>query len=197
MEKGLQVSWRHLSPSEVLEERVREQVERLHRYHGNITGCAVTLEKPSGHHRHSGPQYRVRIELTVPGGRVVVGRDPVQSVTHADLYAAVNAAFREARRQLQDRARRTHHVVKTHVEPNRAVVARLFPRAGYGFLETADGREIYFHERSVLGDAFRRLRVGSAVRFVEEPGLEGPQASTVTPVHTRATRGAPPEVIGV
>jgi ribosomal subunit interface protein len=188
MEKGLQVAWHHIRPSEAVAQRVREKVHQLHRYHANITGCAVALEKPSGHHRHSGPQYRVRIELTVPGGHVVVGRDPARTEAHTDLYAALNAAFHEARRQLQDQARRAHHMVKKHAEPNRASVARLFRGAGYGFLVTPDGREIYFHEKSVVRGGFRRIRVGSAVRFVEELGVDGPQATTVTPVRLREQR---------
>jgi cold shock CspA family protein len=66
------------------------------------------------------------------------------------------------------------------------VVARLFPEEGYGFLRTPEGREIYFNARSVLKNGFPRLRVGSLVRFVEEAGEEGPQASTVTPLRRRA-----------
>ncbi len=38
------------------------------------------------------------------------------------------------------------------------------------FIETADGREIYFHRNAVLDGAYRRLRVGSEVRFVERKG---------------------------
>ncbi|MGO9847760.1 MAG: cold-shock protein [Methylocella sp.] len=49
----------------------------------------------------------------------------------------------------------------------------------YGFIETSDGREVYFHRNSVLDNAFDRLTVGSEVRFVEEIGQKGPQASTV------------------
>ena len=52
-------------------------------------------------------------------------------------------------------------------------------REDFGRIETADGRLIYFHRRSVLGKSFAALAVGDAVRFVEEPGDRGPQASTV------------------
>ena len=48
-----------------------------------------------------------------------------------------------------------------------------------GFIETADGREIYFHRNAVLDGAYRRLRGGSEVRFVEVEGAKGAQASTV------------------
>ena len=48
-----------------------------------------------------------------------------------------------------------------------------------GFIETADGREIYFHRNSVLNDAFSRLAPGTRVAFSEEMGEKGPQASSV------------------
>jgi cold shock CspA family protein len=58
-------------------------------------------------------------------------------------------------------------------------VARLFLKAGYGFLVTADNREIYFNRASVLNQGFNRLKPGDEVRFFEEEGVKGPQASTV------------------
>ncbi|HSN89856.1 MAG TPA: HPF/RaiA family ribosome-associated protein [Anaeromyxobacteraceae bacterium] len=179
MQRSLQLRWRSITPSPGIEDEVRDEVAKLERAFARITGCAVTLEAPSRHHRQSGSKYRVRIELSVPGGKLVVGRDPTRTWTRGDLFLAVKAAFREARRQLEDHARRIDGRVKAHAAAARARVARLFPEEGYGFLETPDGREIYFHERSVLRDAFPRLRAGSAVRYVEEPGREGPQASTV------------------
>ena len=50
---------------------------------------------------------------------------------------------------------------------------------GYGFLTSDDGREIYFHKNSVSAGAFPRLKIGTTVRFAEEAGEKGPQASTV------------------
>jgi cold shock CspA family protein len=58
-------------------------------------------------------------------------------------------------------------------------VSRLFPQEGYGFLDTPDGRGIYFHRRSVLHPGFDHLAIGTEVRVLEEPGEKGPQASTV------------------
>ncbi|BDG02287.1 HPF/RaiA family ribosome-associated protein [Anaeromyxobacter oryzae] len=189
METPLQLTWIHVDPSEAVEALVRKEMARIERFHARITGCAVTLEAPSVHHRHSGTQYRVRIELTLPHGKVVVGRDPPKSRMHADLYAAVKTAFREALRQLEDHVRRIDGRVKRHAPAARAVVDRLFAAEGYGFLRTPDGREIYFNARSVLHGGFARLQVGSAVRFAEELGDEGPQASTVSPVRRRLQRG--------
>ena len=193
MQTELQLRWHNVDPSEAVADHVREEVARLERLSDRITGCAVTLEAPSGHHRHSGAKYRVRVELTVPRGRIVVGRDPPKTWRHADLYLAVKGAFREAQRQLADHVRRLDARVKAHAPPAVATVARLMPSDGYGFLRTADGREIYFNERSVFRPGFPHLRVGSAVRFVEEAGDDGPQASTVRPVHAgrRRSHGLP------
>lgn len=69
--------------------------------------------------------------------------------------------------------------MKHHEETSRAVVSTLFPERGYGFLATPDGREFYFHKNSVLDGKFKVLKVGMKVRFVEELGEKGAQASTV------------------
>jgi cold shock CspA family protein len=190
MQTAVALRWHGVDPSEALAAQVIDDVARLERFCERITGCVVTLEGLGKHHRQSGSQYRVRIELTVPGGKVVVGRDPPKTSAHADLYAAAKGAFREARRQLEDYVRRRDQRVKAHAPPSTGEVVRLFPGGGYGFLRTEDGREIYFHEHSVLGGSFSRLKVGSRVRFAEEPGDEGPQASTVRPLGRRAAQPA-------
>ncbi|MBI2902200.1 MAG: cold shock domain-containing protein [Candidatus Methylomirabilis oxyfera] len=66
-----------------------------------------------------------------------------------------------------------------HEASPRARVGKLFSEEGYGFLETPDGREIYFHRNSVKDSGFDRLEIGTAVRFAEELGEQGPQASAV------------------
>ena len=66
--------------------------------------------------------------------------------------------------------------------------ANCFRTQGYGFLETPGGREIYFHKNSVLDGGFGRLKIGTAVRFAEEEGEKGPQASTVRLAHSLSSR---------
>jgi len=76
-------------------------------------------------------------------------------------------------------------------------VVRLFSEPGYGFLESADdGHEVYFHANSVLHGDFDRIAIGTQVRYVEELGEEGPQASTVAIIDKpgeRARRSSPIE----
>jgi cold shock CspA family protein len=70
--------------------------------------------------------------------------------------------------------------VKVHEEHrNEAVVTRVLAEQGFGFLETTDGRQVYFHRNSVANDEFDRLRPGMGVHYVEEQGLDGPQAVAV------------------
>jgi cold shock CspA family protein len=193
MQKAIEIGWRNVTPSEAISELIRAEVTRLERASDRIVGCTVKLEAPSRHHRHSGSQYRVRIEVSVPRGKIVVGRNPARTDAHEDLYAVVKQAFREARRQLEDRLRRLEGRVKTHAPATEAVVTRLFPEEDYGFLRTEDGRDVYFHANAVLRGQFPYLRVGHLVRFVETAGDEGPQASMVDllPVGRRAAAPAP------
>lgn len=63
-------------------------------------------------------------------------------------------------------------------------MSELVPEEGYGFLETPDGHEIHFHRNSVLHPGFDRLEIGTEVRFAEELGEKGVQASTVAIIGT-------------
>lgn len=180
MEQPLKVTFRGIEPTEAIEAKIRERVERLERYYDGIVGCHVTIETP--HRRqHKGKLYGVRIDLTVKGGELLINREPDAHHAHEDLYVAIRDAFDAARRRIQDHARRQRGEVKRSEQPQRARVVRIIPGEGYGFLETPDRREIYFHRNSVLNGGFEHLVVGSEVRFAEERGADGPQASTVTP----------------
>ena len=174
MELPLQVTLRDVSPSEAVEGYIRERAAKLEVFYDRIMSCRVVVEAPVRHHRKGGP-FKVRIDLTVPGDELVVNRQ-----TDEDIYVAIREAFDAARRRLEDYVRRQRGSVKAHEAPPLARVSKLFPEEGYGFLETPDGTEIYFHSNSVLGAGFDRLEIGTEVRFVEEQGEKGPQASTVT-----------------
>lgn len=66
--------------------------------------------------------------------------------------------------------------------PPHGRIVELYPDEDYGRIQTPDGRLIYFHRNSVVETDFETLQVGAEVRFVEEMGERGPQASTVHPV---------------
>lgn len=192
----LQISFRNMKSSDAVEARVREEVSKLETFYQGIMRCRVVVELPHKHHR-KGDLYHVRIDLTVPGAELVVKREPSLHTTlrqsdseeesksyevdaaHKDVFVVIRDAFKEARRQLQDYARRVRGQTKIHVPQPSGRVSKLFPEEGYGFLQTADGSEVYFHRSSVLNDAFNRLTIGARVTFNEELGEKGVQASTV------------------
>lgn len=181
MQQPLRITFREMESSPAIESDIRAKAEALDRFADDIIGCHVVVEAPHRHH-HRGRVYHVRLDIKVSGAEIVVSRDPAEHHAHEDVYVAIRDAFDAARRRLEDHARRKRGVVKAHADPAHARVQRLFSAEGYGFLATADGREIFFHENSVRNGGFAALRVGGEVRFVEEVGEQGPQASTVTPL---------------
>ncbi len=169
----LQLAVRNLKLSEARREDIHKKAEGLGKYFDRLMRCRVVVEVP---HRHSREAlYNIEIEMRVPGAELIVKRQP-----NADLDAAVRDAFDSARRQLEDFARKFRGAVKHHEGATQGEISVLYPDGGYGYIKTPDGREIYFHGHSVVNKDFGRLRVGEKVRFVEEQGEKGPQASTVT-----------------
>lgn len=181
-----QITLHGIAPSPAIEQALRRKMAWLRRYFPRILACRVTVEAPHRHQR-KGQLYNVRIDLTVPGGALAVARSPSLHQAHEDLLVAVRDAFDAARRELMDYARRQRGQVKGHAGTQRGRVAQL--EAEHGFLETEDGREVYFHRNSVRG-GFARLVVGTKVRFAEEVGDKGPQASTIAIVRPRSKPAA-------
>ncbi len=53
------------------------------------------------------------------------------------------------------------------------------PRKGYGFIATADGREIFVHYSDISGDGFKTLAEGDPVSFDIVEGEKGPRAENI------------------
>jgi ribosomal subunit interface protein len=182
MKLPVEITFRNMSASAALEENVREKVAKLEQFCDRIINCRVVVEGAHRHH-YKGHLFHVRIELSVPGQELVVSRDPSENQSHADVYVAVRDAFDAVRRQLERFQRTNRRGFQAHVHADTEVpegrVAELVPAQDYGRILTRDGREIYFHRNSLLNGNFDKLEVGVAVRFKEEMGEEGPQASSV------------------
>lgn len=188
MEETLQITFKEVPSSTAVETCIREHAAELEQYHDAIGRCRVVVERPHRNQRQ-GNLYAVRIDLTIPGHELVVGREPAQHHAHEDVYVAIRDAFAAAKRQLQDHVGRDRRQPKHHEAAAEGRVARLFRDAGYGFIETPDGREVYFHRNSVADDRFDTLSAGVRVRFTEEPGEKGPQATVVHPHGHAEKRG--------
>ena len=178
MQLPLQVTFRDMPRSDAVEAKIRERAEKLDKFYDSIMSCRVVVEAPHAHH-HQGRLYHVRIDLTVPHGELVVSKDKHDDRTHEDVYVAIRDAFDAAQRQLKNYVRKQRMEVKTHEIPPHGTVVDVFPAMDYGTIHTPDGREVYFHRNSVLNQDFEDLQPGVSVRFAEEMGEQGPQASTV------------------
>jgi ribosomal subunit interface protein len=185
MQRPIQITSRDFKLSDAMRTMIERRVEALEQYFGRLTGCHVVIEAPVHHHRRGGP-FSVRLDLRTPRAELSVNKQSAD-----DLAVAIREAFDSARRRLEDHLRELRHDVKSHPAPSVARVTRIFPSEGYGFLETSDNREVYFHRSSVLDERFDDLTPGTMVRFAEEEGEKGPQASTVSIVggKRRATTG--------
>jgi ribosomal subunit interface protein len=176
MQVPLEISTRWIDLSPPLEDALRKRAGRLERHTDRITGCRIAVERPTGNHHHEGGPFRVRVDVTVPGSELVADKQG------EELYAAVREAFDAAERQVETWAERRRGAVKSQVLPPEGSIVRIFQTEGFGFIAGADGREVYFHRNAVLESGFDKLEVGTRVRFAEEQGFEGPQASSVSPL---------------
>src|ERR687891_2879354 len=143
MNNPLQVTFRNMPPSDIIEKNIREKAAKLDAFYDRIMSCRVIVEAPHRHH-HKGKAYHVRIDLTVPGGEIVINHattqlsalkfsavkgvekelaeihKPSKHAAHADVYVAIRDAFNAAGRQLQDYARRQSGALKPHRRVARA-----------------------------------------------------------------------------
>jgi ribosome-associated translation inhibitor RaiA/cold shock CspA family protein len=192
----LQITFRNMDSSEPVERIISEEVAKLETFYSRVISCRVMVEMPEHHHK-AGSLYHIRIDMKVPHGELVVEREPglhgtAQDIDeekatkhleahapHKDLFLAIRDAFQKAGRRLQDYARRQRGDTKIHAPASAGRVTRLVPDENCGFLATPDQREVYFHRNAVLHGAFDRLKVRDEVRFAEEMGEQGPQASSV------------------
>lgn len=178
MEQAVQITFKQVPSSPAVEKCIFDHAVGLERIHDGIVRCRVVVERPHRHHRH-GNLYAVRITLAIPGHEIVVGRDPTADHAHEDVYVAIRDAFEAAERQLRHHVGRDRRQPKHHEAPAEGIVARVSRDSGYGFIETADGREVYFHRNSVADGGFDDVNAGTLVRFAEELGEKGPQATVV------------------
>ena len=52
---------------------------------------------------------------------------------------------------------------------------------GFGFIERADGPDVFVHHSAIKSDGFRTLKEGQAVTMEVTQGQKGPQAENVIP----------------
>jgi cold shock CspA family protein/ribosome-associated translation inhibitor RaiA len=178
MQTPAQIELEGVAATPQLRASIDQHIAELESRFGRLTAGRVVVRGPGDRHR-TGGQYQVSIRLALPDGREVnIARTPKQDERYADLAFAVDSAFKRARRRLQDQARLMQGQIKQHEGQPTGTVVRIDPSGEFGFIENADGQEIYFNCNSVV-DGASNIAPGTRVSYVEEAGEKGPQASTV------------------
>jgi ribosome-associated translation inhibitor RaiA len=101
----LQITFRNVDPSPVVEAAIRRRATRLERFSERIRHLHVIVDKPH-QHQHQGNHYAIRIEIGTPSGKVVVTRDPALDSSHENFQAVLRDAFDSAVRHLESDAQR-------------------------------------------------------------------------------------------
>lgn len=175
MQKPLQITLHGMEHTAALDDQIRHRALKLEEFYPRMIGCHVTIDKPH-QHRHQGEQFDVRIDIHLPGkAEVVINRQHAE-----DVYVALRDAFDAAKRKLEEHVRMQRGDIKVHPTPLHGRVLALYAEEGYGFIQTEDGRELYFGRDNVVHPNFDKLVVGDHVQFIEEMAQEGPQAKRVT-----------------
>ncbi len=189
MKVPLEMVFKGVEHSDEVEALIREEADKLEKVCHYMIRCRVAVEKRQQHQEVGNP-YRVRLDMTVPPGHeLVVKREPSKGDMHDPLDIVIKRAFTSAARQLRKLVEQQRGNIKTHPDQQvMAVVHKLFPLEGYGFLRTVDTQdEIYFHRNSVRHGEFDRLTIGLGVRYTAELGEKGLQATSVQIVDTPRT----------
>lgn len=170
----LEVTFRDIENTKAIDTKIRTKAAKLHKYFDRITYCRIVVEAIQKN-KHQGKEFQVNIELDVPGKVLIVNN---QSHRNEDLYVAIRDSFNAMKRQLEDYAQKIRGDKKQHHQQLMGKIVRLFP--DYGFIETAEGNEYYFHEDNVMQTDFSALEIGHTVRFLEVTASDGLQAFHVT-----------------
>jgi ribosome-associated translation inhibitor RaiA len=123
-------------------EKVEDELKRLqNRYNDPIVNARVEIIG-TGHHRQG--QFEIRIVATIPGNVLTVTRQGEL------IPPLIVESFDVLDRRLQETSDTKQQKVKNHAETSvSGKILRIFPDEDFGFIETSDGAEIYFHAHAV------------------------------------------------
>ena len=190
MQVPLELTFRGVKKTEALDDLVRDKVDKLHRVCDYLTSCRVAVERPQGN-PSTGSSYRVRVAVQVPRGHeLVASASRARATVNDTLETVIHRTFDAMRSQLEQLVAKQRRDVKAHPSQDLiGIVDQSFPEQDHGFLKTPEGESVYFHRNAVVNAELEDLVRGTGVRYVEEIGNNGPQASTVQVV---ARVGSPP-----
>jgi ribosomal subunit interface protein len=182
MEIPMELAFHELETSEFVRAHVRDRVDELQKFHDRIQSVRIAVEAPHRAGDHV-IQYRVRVDVRVPGSELVAVSKPSDDSEERqrDAYYAVDDAFDKMETQLRRLAGKLRARRKERPHLMSGVVAALDPAAGTGFIEALDGRELYFENGDIRNAEIGDLEPGDSVRFEprDESGSPRPRVDYV------------------
>jgi ribosomal subunit interface protein len=94
MQIPLQIAARNVDLSPAHTALIRRRAGKLESFYDRITACRVLVDAPQ---RREGRDFVVHVDLTFPGGELVVKHRPERELT-----AAIHQAFQAAERRLEN-----------------------------------------------------------------------------------------------
>lgn len=177
-----QIVFHQLEHADAVEADIRGKIADLEDLHDAIISCRVVVEPEHFNASGSNDPICARFELGLPGGKTIVGGSGGgRQDGFADAFQAVRAAYDAAHRQVHEYVERRRHFTKVHEVPPHGIVTQVDPTGEFGFLQTPDGLDVYFHAHAVIDGTIDDLEPGAQVRFIlhAEEGFQGPQAASV------------------
>jgi hypothetical protein len=119
----VQITYRGLDSSEVLNRLINGEAAKLEKFFDGIVSCRVLVERQYAHHLNGSP-YHVRLNLVVPGADLAIVTEPSLRMPplddetprvhksdeidaiYKDPALTIRDTFRRAKRRLRDYARR-------------------------------------------------------------------------------------------
>jgi cold shock CspA family protein/ribosome-associated translation inhibitor RaiA len=181
-----EIAFRHIEATDDLKELILDGIDKLETIYPDLISCRTVVADDTPDQR-SGNAYRVRLDLSIPGQTLIVDKNDPPSDAPRTVHQAIHDAFEVAGRRLKKAKDIQQGDVKPRsLPPHGRITALLRDETGvrYGFLESRDGRRIYFHEEALVEVEYESLAIGDEVRFAAAEGDEGLQASTVAPIRT-------------
>ncbi len=153
-------------------QKIESELAKMQKHtYEQILRARVTI---IGSGRHRLGNFEMNMVATVPGRTITVNRQGEY------ILPLIVDAFKALDRRLKDYSEVRQQKVKIHEEVARnGTVAKVFRDEDYGFIETSDGLEVYFHANAVQKGDFDQLTPGMEVEFAQEMGEKGPQATWV------------------
>ena len=205
MQTTPEITFKGLERTTSIDKLITRGIAKLEQVCNYIISTRITVEQIQTRHRTDNP-YRILIEISIRDRPdIVVERlsnkikktvedpdkinsRPVRKRNGREdaLPAFIISTFDSARRELEKIIEKQRGAVKVHPQQRaQAMVEKIFRDQEYGFLRASDGQSVYFNRNSVLHDHWEHLKVGTAVRYTQEVGDKGLQASIVEPVEIR------------